>query len=94
MLWKVRTQDEEARCKRRDQKKWGTEPWTVSLALERLRFQIGEFKHITFSEAQPLTFYVVPWPVLTTPLNLTMDEIQWDSVDAFFQALQGYLVSK
>ncbi|KAJ6534540.1 hypothetical protein B0H10DRAFT_1692741, partial [Mycena sp. CBHHK59/15] len=42
-----------------------------------------------FSEAQPLTFYVVPWPVLTTPLNLTMDEIQWDSVDAFFQALQG-----
>ncbi|KAJ6608876.1 hypothetical protein B0H10DRAFT_1955092 [Mycena sp. CBHHK59/15] len=66
MLWKVRTQDEEARCKRRDQKKWGTEPWTVSLALERLRFQIGEFKHITFSEAQPLTFYVVPWPVLTT----------------------------
>ncbi|KAJ6611668.1 hypothetical protein B0H10DRAFT_1952884 [Mycena sp. CBHHK59/15] len=29
MLWKVRTQDEEARCKRRDQKKWGTEPWTM-----------------------------------------------------------------
>ncbi|KAF7377919.1 hypothetical protein MSAN_00215700 [Mycena sanguinolenta] len=82
--WKVATEAEEARCRQRDQEKWGLGAWTHARALERLKVQIEEFDKIKFSETQPLTFHVVPWPVLTDPLDLDIEQIDWNAVEGFF----------
>ncbi|KAF8218101.1 hypothetical protein K438DRAFT_1525663, partial [Mycena galopus ATCC 62051] len=42
------------------------------------------FDKIQFSEAQPLTFRVIPWPVLTNPLDSDIEQIDWNAVEAFF----------
>ncbi|KAJ7729805.1 hypothetical protein B0H16DRAFT_1775708, partial [Mycena metata] len=42
------------------------------------------FEKLKFSETQPLTFGVIPWPVLTDPLALDVEVINWTSVEAFF----------
>ncbi|KAJ7796015.1 hypothetical protein B0H14DRAFT_3552602 [Mycena olivaceomarginata] len=68
--WKAATQAEERRCAQRDQNMWGSvAQWTPAHALERLEFLIEEFNTIKFSEAQPLTYHVIPWPVLADPYN-------------------------
>ncbi|KAJ7694899.1 hypothetical protein B0H17DRAFT_1199047 [Mycena rosella] len=82
--WKAATQAEEARCAKRDEERWSAGVWTPARALERLRLQMDEFDRIKFSEAQPLTFRVIPWPVLTDPLDLDIEQIDWDAVEAFF----------
>ncbi|KAJ7821686.1 hypothetical protein B0H14DRAFT_1329452 [Mycena olivaceomarginata] len=82
--WRDATQTEEQRCSLRDQQMRGTGLWTPGRATDRLKLQIGEFSKIKFSEAQPLTFRVIPWPVLTDPLVLDFGQINWDEVEAFF----------
>ncbi|KAJ7694897.1 hypothetical protein B0H17DRAFT_1199045 [Mycena rosella] len=82
--WKAATQAEEARCAMCDEERWSAGAWTPARALERLRLQMDEFDRIKFSEAQPLTFRVIPWPVLTDPLDLDVEQIDWDAVEMFF----------
>ncbi|KAF8218087.1 hypothetical protein K438DRAFT_2006981 [Mycena galopus ATCC 62051] len=81
--WQAATLAEEARCRIRDEKMWGLGVWTPTRALERLKIQIEEFDKIKFSEAQPLTFRVIPWPVLIDPLALDIEQITWEAVEAF-----------
>ncbi|KAJ7821684.1 hypothetical protein B0H14DRAFT_3733246 [Mycena olivaceomarginata] len=57
-------------------------------ALERLEFLIEEFNTIKFSEAQPLTYHVIPWPVLADPYN-DVEPIDWGAVEAFFLRAKG-----
>ncbi|KAJ7434529.1 hypothetical protein B0H11DRAFT_1640459, partial [Mycena galericulata] len=47
-----------------------------------------EFDKIKFSEAQPLTFRAVPWPVLTDPFDLDIEEISWAAVEDFFSSVK------
>ncbi|KAF8218107.1 hypothetical protein K438DRAFT_1531113, partial [Mycena galopus ATCC 62051] len=42
------------------------------------------FEKIKFSEGQPLTFGIIPWPVLVDPLDLEIEQIDWNTVEAFF----------
>ncbi|KAJ7796037.1 hypothetical protein B0H14DRAFT_3552635 [Mycena olivaceomarginata] len=87
--WKAATQAEERRCAQRDQNMWGSvAQWTPAHALERLEFLIEEFNTIKFSEAQPLTYHVIPWPVLADPYN-NVKQIDWDAVEAFFLRAKG-----
>ncbi|KAF8218106.1 hypothetical protein K438DRAFT_18343 [Mycena galopus ATCC 62051] len=83
-LWKAATEAEEARCEKRDEQMFGAGAWTPLRALERLKLQVAEFEKIKFSEGQPLTFRVIPWPVLTDPLDSDIEQIEWNAVEAFF----------
>ncbi|KAJ6461095.1 hypothetical protein C8R45DRAFT_1029166 [Mycena sanguinolenta] len=91
--WKAATEAEEVRCQQRDQERWGSGAWTHARALERLKLQIEEFDKIKFSETQPLTFHVVPWPVLTDPLDLDIEQINWTAVEGFFLRAKTQLVA-
>ncbi|KAJ6555120.1 hypothetical protein DFH09DRAFT_856725, partial [Mycena vulgaris] len=51
------------------------------------------FDRIKFSEAQPLTFRVIPWPVLTDPLDLDVEQIDWDAVEAFFARAKAQMAA-
>ncbi|KAJ7171096.1 hypothetical protein C8R46DRAFT_1087640 [Mycena filopes] len=63
---------------------WAGGDWTQARALERLRFQMEEFEKIKFTETQPLTANVIPWPVLADPLDLDVEAINWTAVETFF----------
>ncbi|KAJ7653149.1 hypothetical protein DFH06DRAFT_527315 [Mycena polygramma] len=82
--WKDATLAEEARCRKRDEKLRGTTAWTAARALTRLKLQIEEFDTTKFSETKPLTFRAIPWPVLTDPLELNVEQIDWGAVELFF----------
>ncbi|KAJ7204816.1 hypothetical protein GGX14DRAFT_459852 [Mycena pura] len=90
--WRAATEKEEARCQNRDRQLWGEGDWTVDRALRRLRIQMDEFDKLKFSEAQPLTFSVVPWPLLTDPLALDLEEITWAAVESFFARMKARMV--
>ncbi|KAJ7023060.1 hypothetical protein C8F04DRAFT_1240373 [Mycena alexandri] len=91
--WRAATQAEEARCQKRVEQLWAQGAWTPARALERLRLQMDEFEKIKFSETQPLTFGVIPWPVLADPLALDVEEINWAAVEAFFTRAKGQLAA-
>ncbi|CAK5274296.1 unnamed protein product [Mycena citricolor] len=89
--WEAATSDEVLRCRNRDRIRWGANNWTPSLALQRLQFQIAEFESIKFSEAQPLTFEVIPWPVLRNPRQLGLDDVSWKAAEDFFASAKRLL---
>ncbi|KAJ7449161.1 hypothetical protein FB451DRAFT_1287705, partial [Mycena latifolia] len=66
---------------------------TPTRALERLWLQMDEFDRIKFSEAQPLTFRAIPWPVLTDPLDMDVEQIDWNAVEAFFARCQTQMAA-
>ncbi|KAJ6551778.1 hypothetical protein B0H19DRAFT_1158872 [Mycena capillaripes] len=35
-----------------------------------------------------MTFHVVPWPVLTDPLDMDIEEINWSAVEVFFASVK------
>ncbi|KAF9462552.1 hypothetical protein BDZ94DRAFT_1298515 [Collybia nuda] len=83
--WKEATQAEQQRCRLRDANLWGTiGEWANQHALQRVAILSTEFGQTKFSEEMPLTFENVPWPVLEDPMTLGVDDITWDSVEAFF----------
>ncbi|CAK5276547.1 unnamed protein product [Mycena citricolor] len=89
--WEAATSDEVLRCRNRDRIRWGANNWTPSLALQRLEFQIAEFESIKFSEAQPLTFEVIPWPVLRNRRQLGFDDVSWKAAEDFFASAKRLL---
>ncbi|KAJ7080599.1 hypothetical protein B0H15DRAFT_856518 [Mycena belliarum] len=91
--WRAATQAEELRCERRDEQMWGAGTWTPIRALARLRLQMDEFDRIKFSEAQPLTFRAIPWPVLTDPLDMDVEQIDWHTVEAFFARAKSQMAA-
>ncbi|KAJ7263047.1 hypothetical protein C8J57DRAFT_446031 [Mycena rebaudengoi] len=91
--WMAATKKEEKRCQLRDIERWGTGEWTEARALERLRALMGEFEKIKFSEEQPLTFEVVPWPMLVDPFDMDVEQIDWNAVEAFFARAKGQLLA-
>jgi flagellar biosynthesis GTPase FlhF len=83
--WQRATILERTRCRQRDACKWGSgEKWTKDLALDRFISLSNEFDNIKFSEAQPLIFENIPWPVCKNPAKLLVEDIVWDKVEAFF----------
>ncbi|KAJ7063683.1 hypothetical protein C8F01DRAFT_1279819 [Mycena amicta] len=86
--WQLATAKEVKRCKKRDTELRGTGKWTVSMALSRVKLLMLEFDKLKFSETQPLTLSAVPWPILTDPLELAVEDISWDAVEKFFKKIK------
>lgn len=63
--------------------------WTKQRGVERFEAVSIEFDEIKFCDAQPLTFESIPWPVLGSPHRLTVNDIEWNAVEAFFAAAQA-----
>lgn len=57
-------------------------------ALERYRALSDTFDVAKFDPENPLAFDGVPWPVLHSPVRLTVEDIDWSAVEAFFEAVR------
>jgi hypothetical protein len=79
------TAAEEERCRKRDTKNWGKVPWTPDAALNRFNFVEREFTSTNYSMARPITFGSIPWPVLENPTTLTLEDLNWESVESFLR---------
>ncbi|KAH8828471.1 hypothetical protein DL96DRAFT_1709755 [Flagelloscypha sp. PMI_526] len=71
---------------RRQQRQWSHGPWTVQRALERYRVMSETFDSTKFSAKQPLTFEIVPWPILSH--TFSVEDIDWDTVEKFFGSVR------
>lgn len=93
-----RVREEEARCrenhKRRQRERWESGPWTFARALERYKTLSDEFDTQRFSPDVPITFYDIPWPVLQAPSRLTVENVDWAAVEAFFTAIKMHMRSQ
>ncbi|KAA1472913.1 hypothetical protein DENSPDRAFT_839305 [Dentipellis sp. KUC8613] len=82
---------ETARRRQQERERWGRGPWTVHRALERYRAVAELFDTTKFTSAAPLAFEAVPWPVLHSPLSLTVQDIDWSAVEQFFEAVRPHM---
>ena len=73
------------------QDRWAYGPWTTQRALERYKMLSETFDSIQFSPENPLTFTMVPWPVLHKPAILTIEDVDWSAVEEFFKAIQMHM---
>jgi hypothetical protein len=84
------TDQERNRCLRRDKSFVGSSFfWTDTLAVNRFQAVSTEFDTITFSETQPFTFESAPWPHLGWPRALKVDDIEWSTVEEFFESVKS-----
>ncbi|KAL0955909.1 hypothetical protein HGRIS_002100 [Hohenbuehelia grisea] len=83
-----RREREEAARRERErqqrQQRWSTGRWTHARALERYKALGESFDTAKFLPGSPLTFEDVPWPVLHSPLFLSVQDIDWAAVEKFF----------
>jgi len=71
---------------------WNSGPWTISRAIERYKSTCAFFDKAKFSdEILPLTFIDVPWPTLRHPSYNRPQDIDWQSTNEFFLAMQPSL---
>ncbi|RDB30724.1 hypothetical protein Hypma_005944 [Hypsizygus marmoreus] len=87
--WKKAAQTEKERCRQRDSQ-WtsGSDEWTPATAVQRFRSVLAEFETMTFSEACPLTFEAIPWPVLHRPGVFSVQQVDWAAVEGFCKHLK------
>lgn len=88
--WQKAAEEAAKRWRRHDQEKWGQTEWTSHLAYERYQDRLAEFKQFNFNQDRPLTFEAIPWPVLFSPLDLKLEQICWDSVEEFVNAIRKH----
>ena len=87
--WAEATLRETRRCLRRNTSEWGVgSTWSISRSLSRVKTMVAEMEKLKFSESQPFTSHVVPWPVLGDPALFVASELEWSSVDTFFERVQ------
>ncbi|PCH43759.1 hypothetical protein WOLCODRAFT_26169 [Wolfiporia cocos MD-104 SS10] len=80
---------EEVQRRRQEQKRrWSSGLWTPQRALERYKQLCDEFDQAKYTEADPITFDIVPWPVLNSPVTLTVEDVDWAAVENFFQTVR------
>jgi hypothetical protein len=85
-------QREELRCRTRDERLAPVHlAWTPQRSISRYLAVSSEFDSIQFTDAQPLTFASVPWPVLHPPNSMTIEHVGWSTVEAFFAAAKGLM---
>ncbi|PIL36210.1 transporter [Ganoderma sinense ZZ0214-1] len=77
--------------RRRERERWSYGPWTAIRAIERYKALSEAFDTAKFTADNPVDFEMVPWPVLHAPAALTVEDIDWASVEAFFEAARRHL---
>ncbi|KAG1716400.1 hypothetical protein ID866_752 [Astraeus odoratus] len=87
-----RAREEERRhqenYKRRQRQRWESGPWTPARALERYKMLSEAFDAQKFTSGVQITFHDIPWPVLHAPSRLTVEDVDWAAVEAFFDAVK------
>ncbi|TFY69170.1 hypothetical protein EVJ58_g587 [Rhodofomes roseus] len=81
--------EQEQRRRQQQQQRWSYGPWTTARALERYKVLSETFDSAKFAEDSPATFNVIPWPVLRSPAMLSIEDIDWNAVEAFFRKAIG-----
>lgn len=76
---------------RRDEQQCALGPWTTARALVRYRALSEKFDHADFHGGAALVFGSVPWPVLYRPGTFGVEDIDWESVEAFFEQVRKTL---
>lgn len=83
------------RCRERDDTKFCPTThvviWDEWRALARYMYIGSEFDRVQWSDARPLTFGSVPWPVLGHPENVNFETITWTAVERFFKSMERVL---
>ncbi len=81
---------EQERKKR--QQRWSFGPWTTQRALERYRILSEAFDNTRFTSDLPLAVEDVPWPTLQSPKGFSIEDVNWDSVERFFETIRPHLM--
>ncbi|KAF7361885.1 RING-type domain-containing protein [Mycena venus] len=92
---RVRAGEERARRereRRQRNERWAYGPWTTQRALERYKTLSEIFDSTKFSPDDPITFDVVPWPIL--PVRFSVEDIDWAAVESFFNAVKPHMRSQ
>jgi len=76
---------------RRQRQRWESGPWTTHRALERYRTLSEEFDAAKFTSGQLITFHDIPWPVLQAPSRMTVEDVDWSAVEAFFATVKSHM---
>lgn len=76
---------------RRQRQRWESGPWTTHRALERYRMLSEEFDAAKFTSGQLVTFHDIPWPVLHAPSRMTVEDVDWSAVEAFFAMVKPHM---
>lgn len=88
-------QREEAAKRQRErqqrQQRWTYGPWTTQRALERYKALSDAFDTTKFNADDPVSFDIIPWPVLTSPARLSVEDIDWNAVEKFFDAVRPHM---
>ncbi|KAJ7462319.1 hypothetical protein B0H11DRAFT_2160178 [Mycena galericulata] len=95
----AQVRESEARARREKEKRqrnarFAQGPWTTQRALERYKTLCDIFDSTKFSQDDPLTFDVVPWPVLHSPVSFSVEDIDWAAVEGFFTAVKSHMRSQ
>ncbi|KAF7376154.1 RING-type domain-containing protein [Mycena sanguinolenta] len=80
------------RERRQRNERWAYGPWTTQRALERYKILSEIFDSTKFSADDPITFDVVPWPILT--VKYSVEDIDWATVEGFFNAVKPHMRSQ
>ena len=62
--------------------------WNSQRALEHYTALADMFDEMHFTPDTPMTFRMVPWPVLYRPAHYYVEHIGWESVEDFFKAIK------
>lgn len=80
---------ERRRCRQRDEATWKRAlPWSPAASLERFQLVSTEFDDTKFCATKPIVFENIPWPVLPSPYEMTLEHIEWGEVEAFFAKVE------
>ncbi|TBU33779.1 hypothetical protein BD311DRAFT_735987 [Dichomitus squalens] len=88
---RIRAEREREERRRRERERWSYGPWTATRAIERYKVLCEAFDVAKFTKENPVEFETVPWPVLHSPVTLRVEDIDWASVEAFFEAARRHL---
>ncbi|KAF5356449.1 hypothetical protein D9758_009496 [Tetrapyrgos nigripes] len=86
--WREATAKEVERCRTRDRTWTPWILWGTSWALDRFKLVMNEFETQKFSSSCPMVLLSIPWPVLDHPSSFKLEQVQWDAVEKFFNAVQ------
>ncbi|KAF5356392.1 hypothetical protein D9758_009491 [Tetrapyrgos nigripes] len=86
--WREATAKEVERCRRRDHDWTPWLLWGTSRALGRFKIVMNGFEEQKFSSSCPMVLMSIPWPVLDHPSFFKLEQVQWDAVEKFFNAVQ------
>ena len=87
--YRLAAEKEVERCRKRDIKYalfGALSMWTPARSVQWFKDASDDFDGLKPSDSQPLVFESVPWPLLTPPHKLTLEDVEWAAVEEFFTA--------